>query len=165
MEEKRYREYIALAKKITKGDGKYQDLLHDVLIQLDNNEKWNNIFTKEEKMYYLSRALRNQFYSNNSKFQRTYKRFVFDQIEGIEQIDIEYQEKPTIDWIKEMLEKQLETDPKFWYNKGIFELWMEHNGFIDRVYKQTKIPKYSLIETINEVKQLIKNKWENRWEK
>lgn len=160
MRETRYREYKLLAKRITKGDERYIDLLHDVLIQLQTNDKWNNLNTKEEQLYFLSKALTNQFYSNSSSFQRTYKRYSHMELqETLDISDTIYEEQPTIEWINEALEEQLKEDPHFWYEKGIFELWVKHNCFIERVHKQTKIPRYSIKETINQVKDLLINKW------
>ena len=52
MLERRYREYKDLAKRITKGDERHIDLLHDILITLETNDKWNNLHTKEEQMYF-----------------------------------------------------------------------------------------------------------------
>lgn len=160
MQERRYRQYKELAKKITKGDERYMDLLHDVLIQLESNEKWKGLNTKEEQLYFLTKTLTNQFYSNSSKFQRTYKRQSFMELQQtIELEDTIYSEQPTMEWIKETLEIELKKNPDFWYNKGIFELWIEHKGFIERIHKQTQIPRYSLKDTIEKVKQLLNKRW------
>ena len=46
----------------------------------------------------------------------------------------------------------------FWYNKGIFELYLEHKK-LEHIHRLTKIPKYSLRETLKEMKLWINNKW------
>lgn len=164
MLEKRYREYKDLAKRITKGDERYIDLLHDVLIQLETNEKWNNLPTKEEQMYFLTRTLTNQFYSNNSKFQKTYRKFSSEAIDIPDEIDVPYQDRPSIEWINNLLETELKNNPDNWYNIGLFKLYMEHKK-IEPIHKKTLIPRYSIRDTINKMKSWIKNKWQEEWDR
>ena len=160
MLEKRYREYRELAKRITKGDERHIDLLHDVLIQLETNDKWNNLHTKEEQMYFLTRTLTNQYYSNNSKFNRTYRKFSADQLEIPEVPDEPYEETPTIAWVHHILDEELEMNPDNWYNIGLFKLYMEHKK-IEPIHKKTRIPKYSIRETIKQMKFWLKEKWKD----
>jgi hypothetical protein len=164
MLEKRYREYKDLAKRITKGDERYIDLLHDVLIQLETNEKWKNLPTKEEQMYFLTRTLTNQFYSNNSKFQKTYRKFSSEVIDIPDEPDVPYQDRPSVEWINNLLEKELQTNPNNWYNIGLFKLYMEHRK-IEPIHKKTLIPRYSIRDTIKEMKSWIKNKWQEEWDR
>ena len=164
MLERRYREYKQLAKQITKGDERYLDLLHDVLIQLHTNDKWNNLTTKEEQMYFLTRTLTNQYYSNNSKFQRIYRKFNIDSKEIPDVPDEPYEERPSIEWINILFEQELQTNPDNWYNIGLFKMYMEYKK-IEPIHKKTRIPKYSIRQTIKEMKSWIKLKWEQRWER
>jgi hypothetical protein len=163
MLEKRYREYLELAKKLTKGDERYIDLLHDVLIQLETNEKWNNLQTPKEQMYFLTRTLINQYYSNNSHFNKTYRKFSSEIIDIPEEEDTPYQEKPSIEWINNLLDNELNTNPDNWYNIGLFKLYMEHRS-IEPIHKKTKIPRYSIRDTIKEMKGWIKTKWSEKWD-
>jgi hypothetical protein len=163
MLEQRYREYRDLAKRITKGDERYLDLLHDILIQLGTNEKWNNLQTEQEQMYFLTRTITNQYYSNNSKFQRTYRKFSSEVVDIPDEPDVLYQERPSIEWVNNTLENELKINPDNWYNVGLFKLYMEHRK-IEPIHKKTLIPKYSIRETIKEMKSWIKIKWDNRWE-
>jgi DNA-directed RNA polymerase specialized sigma24 family protein len=161
MLEQRYKQYKELAKRITKGDERYIDLLHDVLIQLSTNEKWNNLQTEQEQMYFLTRTITNQYYSNNSKFQRTYKKFSSEVVEIPELIDEEYQDRPSLEWLNALLDNELKTNPSNWYNIGLFKLYMEHRR-IEPIHKKTMIPRYSIRATIKEMKSWIKNKWDNK---
>lgn len=164
MLEQRYKQYRELAKRITKGDERYIDLLHDVLIQLSTNEKWNNLQTPEEQMYFLTRTITNQYYSNNSKFQKTYRKFS-DEIAQIPDTEDEgYQEKPSLEWLNNLLDNELKTNPDNWYNIGLFKLYMEHRR-IEPIYKKTMIPRYSIRATIKEMKSWIKTKWQQEWDK
>lgn len=164
MLERRYREYKELAKKITKGDERYIDLLHDVLLQLETNEKWNSLKTKQEQMYFLTRTLTNQFYSNNSYFNKVYRRFSSEAVEIPDETDELYQEKPTLEWLNNLLENELKTNPQNWYNIGLFKMYMEYQR-IEPIHNKTRIPKYSIRETIKQMKSWIKIKWENECQK
>lgn len=159
MEYQTYKKYLQISKTICGNDERAQDLLHDTLLQFTKNTKFNTLSHKD-RVFYITRALKNQFYSNNSSFNRTYRKYQFDEMhEGYEVIDTEYDEAPTMDWVNEMLSAELKLNPTFWYNKGLFDIWVEHGGIIDRVHKQTRIPKYSIIDTINELKNFIRIKW------
>lgn len=164
MLERRYREYKELAKKITKGDERYIDLLHDVLLQLETNEKWNSLKTKQEQMYFLTRTLTNQFYSNNSYFNKVYRRFSSEAVEIPDETDELYQEKPTLEWLNNLLENELKTNPQNWYNIGLFKMYMEYQR-IEPIHNKTRIPKYSIRETIKQMKSWIKIKWEKECQK
>lgn len=164
MLERRYREYKDLAKRITKGDERHIDLLHDILITLETNDKWNNLQTKEEQMYFLTRAIQNQYYSNNSKFHRTYRKFNAEAIDIPEVPDEPYIERPSIEWVNTLLETELKNNPDNWYNIGLFKLYMEHKK-IEPIHKKTRIPRYSIRETIKEMKSWIKQKWQTEWDK
>jgi hypothetical protein len=163
MLEKRYEQYRELARKITKGDERYIDLLHDVLIQLDTNEKWNNLQTPKEQMYFLTRTLINQYYSNNSHFNKTYRKFSSEIIDIPEEEDEPYEDRPSIEWINNLLDNELNTNPDNWYNIGLFKLYMEHRS-IEPIHKKTKIPRYSIRDTIKEMKGWIKTKWSEKWD-
>jgi len=159
MTNKEYKDYLQLTIKITGGDDRASDLLHDVMIQLSDNTKYKEL-SPNDKKYFLVKSIQNQYYSNSSSFKRKYKKYSFVELEEtFEKVDTIYEEEPTMEWVKETLEEELKKNPDFWYNKGIFDLWIKHNGFIERIHKQTSIPRYSLKDTIKEVKKLIKTKW------
>ena len=163
MLERRYKEYLQLAKRITKGDERHIDLLHDVLIQLQTNEKWNNLKTNQEQMYFLTRAITNQFYSNNSKFKRTYRTLNTELQDIPDEPDLPYNERPSIEWLNNLLEEELKSNPDNWYNIGLFKLYIEHTK-IDLIHKKTKIPRYSIRQTIREMKIWVRKKWNDKLE-
>lgn len=163
MEKKLYDKYKTIITKICGGDEKAEDLLHDILIQLSTNHKYNSL-DEQSKLYFFVRTAQNQYYSNNSNFKRTYKKYHFEEIPvSYDPKDIDYVEYPTIDWIKETLEKELAINKDFWYNKGIFELYLEHKK-LEEIHRRTKIPKYSLRATLKEMKNFLKIKW-NEYQK
>lgn len=156
--EEQYKKYQQIVKKITKDNDKADDLLHDVLIQLGKNEKYNNLPIKEQT-YFFVRAIQNQFYSNNSAFQRTYQKYKFVEFDDkFETNDEPYYEAPTMEWLNETLELELKNNPDFWYDYGIFKMYLQYKQ-ISRIHTKTKIPKYSLRKTIKELKLWARQKW------
>ena len=136
--------------------------MHDVLVMLLKNEKFNNLSSKD-KLFFFVRSMTNQFNSKSSHYTRNYKKYTFQEIQS--DFDVEdtiYEEEPTLDWISEIMEQEVHINPDFWYEKGIFELWIKHKGFIERIHRQTKIPRYSIKETIEQTKKWIKQKWEQQ---
>lgn len=158
MNEKQYNNYKKIITKICGGDEKAEDLLHDILIQLSTNHKFNSLDEKS-RLFFFIRAVKNQYYSNNSNFKRNYKKYYFEEIPTTyDPKEEEYKELPTMDWIKETLEEELKRNRDFWYNKGIFELYLEHKK-LEHIHRLTHIPKYSLRATLKEMKLWINNKW------
>jgi DNA-directed RNA polymerase specialized sigma24 family protein len=154
-----YNEYKKVALKICKNDERTEDLLHDVLIQLSDNEKYQ-ILEKKQKLYFFIRAISNQYYSNNSAFYRQYRRTQTQELHSNhELIEEEYQENPTMEWVNETLEQQMKLNKDFWYEAGIFKLYIEHRK-LEPLHKRTQIPKYSLRKTINDVKEILRTKWD-----
>lgn len=159
MNTNQYNKLKEIANKICGGDERAQDLLHDVLLQLTVNEKYNSLDEKGQ-LYFFIRAMSNQFYSNSSAFYRQYKRMNFSEIDYMmDSTDTEYIETPSIEWIKETLKNETENNPHFWYDEGIFNMYLELKK-IQSIHKKTQIPKYSLRKTINDVKSLLKTRWE-----
>lgn len=157
MDKNKYNQFVKLSFKITKGDERHLDLLHDVLIQLSENKKWINL-TDKEQLYFLTKTISNQFYSNNSQFNRTYRRFKSEDCLIPEVPEEPYKEKPTLEWINEFLTETLQNSPQMWYEIGLFRLWIKSRK-IEIIHKQTQIPRYSIRETINQMKKFINEQW------
>jgi hypothetical protein len=156
--EEQYKKYQQIVRKITKNDDKADDLLHDVLLQLGQNKTYNTLSQKDQVFFFI-RAAKNQFYSNNSLFQRTYNRYKYEEFNSaIEVKDDEYYETPSMEWVKQTLETELNLNKNFWYNYGIFNLYIEHKR-IETIHQKTQIPKYSIRNTIKEMKVWLNKKW------
>lgn len=160
MNQTEYNKYKKLILKICGNDEKSQDLLHDILIQFSTNVKYNTL-SEKERVFFFIKAVKNNYYSNNSKFQRTYKKYIFEEyIPNYHELleDLPYEEIPTMDWIEETLDQELKDNPDNWYQVGIFRLYLQHRK-LEPIHRQTRIPKYSLRQTLKEMKEWIKNKW------
>ena len=160
MTEKEYNRFKFITKKICNNDGRAEDLMHDVIINLSTNAKYNSL-DSNTKIFFFTRAIKNQYRSNNSRFQRDYRRYEFDELPVINeprQDEEPYQERPTMTWVRETLDNELKNNPEFWYNHGIFNLYLQE-GKLESLHRRTTIPKYSLRQTLTEIKQFLKIKW------
>jgi DNA-directed RNA polymerase specialized sigma24 family protein len=158
MNQTQYDKYKKIILKICKNDERAEDLLQDVLLQLSSNIKYNAL-SEKERVFFFIRTVQNQYYSNNSSFQRTYRKYVFEQLPvNYDPKTEEYKEIPTIEWIEETLDTELKDNPERWYEVGIFRLYLQHRK-LEPIHRQTKIPKYSLRQTLKEMKEWIKIKW------
>jgi hypothetical protein len=160
MTQEQYNNFKKITKRICNGDSRGEDLMHDVIMNLQNNTTFNLLDTKSQS-YFFSKTIRTQYTSNNSKFQRDYRRYEFDELPTINeprQDEEPYQERPTMSWVKETLDTELNNNPLFWYEHGIFNLYLQE-GKLESLHRRTQIPKYSLRETLKEVKNLLKLKW------
>ena len=158
MNKSQYDKYKKIILKICKNDERAEDLLQDVLLQLSSNIKYNAL-SEKERVFFFIRTVQNQYYSNNSSFQRTYRKYVFEQLPvNYDPKTEEYKEIPTIEWIEETLDTELKDNPERWYEVGIFRLYLQHRK-LEPIHRQTKIPKYSLRQTLKDMKAWINNKW------
>lgn len=154
-----YNEYLKIVKKITNNDERSQDLLHDVLVQLYQNYKFQNLKDSEKKWFFI-RTVQNQYNSKTSPFYKQYKKHVFREISDIEISDEDYIEPKTIEGVTEFLNSELEKNPSKWYEIGLFKMYMEEKK-IESINKKTQIPKYSIRITLNKMKKWIKQNLEN----
>ena len=158
MNQTTYLKLQKIAYKICKNDDNTDDLMHDVLIQLSTNKTYNTL-SDNDKVFFFIRAIKNQFYSNNSYHHKTYRKYVFQEIPNNYDIkDTEYNELPTLNWITETLDSELIHNPTFWYNHGIYTLYLQHKK-LETLHRLTKIPKYSLRITLKEMKEWLNYKW------
>jgi hypothetical protein len=158
MNKTEYDKLKKIAYKICKGNQNTDDLLHDVLLQLSLNETYNAL-DKSSKVFFFIRTITNQYNSNNSSYHKTYRKYSHQDIPiNYDNNDEEYNELPTIDWITETLDNELRSNPTFWYNHGIYTLYLEHKK-LEKLHRLTQIPKYSLRITLKEMKDWLNYKW------
>jgi hypothetical protein len=154
MDNKTYNKWIEISNKITKNHPNTVDLVHDILIYLTSNIRYNEL-TEEKKLYFFVRVLKNQFYSNSSYYQRDYKRHTPQEYEdnNTNEINEKHYHIPDLQWVNEKI-SQFD-----WYKKTLFELYLKEKT-VKSVSDKTQIPIYSVRKTINEVKQYLQKTWE-----
>jgi hypothetical protein len=115
----------------------------------------------EQKKYFFIRVVKNNWYSNTSRFEYEFRRKVSDnreykdyELSLIEEEDEEYTEDlPDIEWVREELNKL------HWYSRDLFLMWIEL-GSVTGISKQTTIPINTCGKHIREIKEYLRELWE-----
>jgi DNA-directed RNA polymerase specialized sigma24 family protein len=154
MDNKTYKEWISIANKITKNHSDTSDLVHDILVYLTKNIRYNEL-PENKRLYFFVRALKNQFYSNSSYYTRDYKKHSPREYEdnNYNLINEKNFHLPDFEWINEKISKL------DWYKKTLFELYLQEKT-AKSVSEKTQIPIYSVRKSINEVKEYLRKTWE-----
>ncbi len=161
MNKKLYHKLKQLTLKMCSDTDACVDLFHDILLQCETNSTFSGL-TDDEKRYYFVGIVRRQVYSTNSAYYRKYKKYSFVELQPKDdKVDEPYIELPDMDWIKSQLEQELSNNPDLWYNKMLFEVYLEKGGVIEKVWAQTKTPRYSIKSTINDMKKWLRKRWED----
>lgn len=148
-----YNELKNICYKVSKSDN-VDDLFHSCLIQLFDNKKVNEI-PDNQKLFFFTRIVKNNFYSTTSNFYKEYHKFKFSELVESKEEDILYEESSiNLDWVKQELKKGFD-----WYYSRLFELYIEEQCSLTKLSQRTKIPINSCSRDINKTrKELIKRK-------
>jgi hypothetical protein len=131
------------------------DLLQICVEQFLNNKKAKDI-PDEQKLYFFTKIVKNNFLSNKSKYHYQYRKFVYDDIDGLELVDDEYEESVIdLDWVYKQIDEMKKNE---WYYGRLFELYLEVGCSITKLSEKTTIPINSVSRDINKVRSILKQK-------
>lgn len=126
------------------------DLLHLCIEQFMKNKKVHQV-PDNEKIYFFTKIVRNQYHSKSSKYHYTYRKYQFNESIEYDTPDVEYEETQfNMNWVKEELKK---ID---WYYGRLFELYIEEGCSVTKLSKRTTIPINSVSRDINKVRRELK---------
>lgn len=149
-------ENISELKKICKHISRQNDvddLLQVCLEQLLKNKKIHDI-PDTQKIYFFARIVRNQFYSDSSKYHLLYRKINFIEFNPEIEVKCEEYEEPilTLEWVFEQVEIIKKHD---WYLGQIFLLWLSREANLTKLSKDTGIPINNLSRDIRQVKSIL----------
>lgn len=148
-----YDELNKICRKIAKGQD-HQDLLQSCIEQFLNNKKVQDV-PDNQKLFFFTRIVLNNFNSNTSLYYRQYKKFNFSSIENIEVECLEYEESPIdLDWVNKQIEKDKQGDD--WYYARLFQIYIEQGCSVTKTSKLTSIPINSCSRDINKYRRHLK---------
>ena len=126
------------------------DLLHLCIEQFIKNKKVHQV-PDDEKIYFFTKIVRNQYHSKSSKYHYTYRKYQFNESIEYDTPDVEYEEDSfNLNWVHEQLKK---ID---WYYGRLFELYIEEGCSVTKLSKRTTIPINSVSRDINKVRRELK---------
>lgn len=152
-----YEKLKGICKKITK-DNDVDELLHFCIEQAYANKKFNLIENDNERTYFFTKIILNNFKSKSSPYYTTYKKHRLETIDDYEPVDTEPYKEDIIDleWVKNEIKWFKKDD---WYLSRLFELYIEEGCSLTKLHLRTTIPIVSLSRDIKKVREhLIKQR-------
>ena len=126
------------------------DLLHVCIEQFMKNKKVQQI-PDNEKLFFFTKLVRNQYHSKSSTHYYIYRRHQFSEIVDLDIPDKEYSEEQfDLKWVYNQLDKF------DWYYKRLFELYIEEGCSVTKLSRRTTIPINSVSRDINKVRKQLK---------
>jgi hypothetical protein len=119
-----------------------------------------NEMEDKDRLYYFIRTLKNNYFSKTSKYHYQFRKphlnqISFNEVYYEEIPDEEYQDRPTMVWVREHLSELS------WFDRDLFLLWVEL-GSLTAVSKRTTIPLNSVGRYIKQTKDRLNQLWENK---
>jgi len=152
-----YEQLKNICKNITK-QSDVDELLHFCVEQALKNKTFVAIENEQERLYFFSRIVKNNYASKKSPYHKQYRKMVFMELmPNVEIIETEYsQDDIDIEWVNEQLEEMKKGGD--WYFARLFDLYIEEKCNLTRLAKRTTIPLNSVARDIKKVRQFLINK-------
>lgn len=132
------------------------DLLQTCVEQFLINKKTGEL-TPQQKLYFFTRIVHNQYHSKTSKYYYHFKRQQTIPYYEVEIADDEYEEpEANLEWVKKQLDEIKQG--KDWYYGRLMELYIELGCSITKLSERTTIPINSVSRDINKVRKLLNKK-------
>jgi len=126
------------------------DLLHLCLEEFMKNKRVTEI-PDDQKIYFFTKIVRNQYNSESSKYHYTYRKYKFNDMVEADIPEIEYEEDEfNMEWVQEQL-KTID-----WYYARLFQLYIDEGCSVTKLSKRTTIPINSVSRDINKVRRQLK---------
>lgn len=152
--ETNYKELVKICQSIAKSD-QIDDLLQICVEEFLRNKKADSI-PNDQKLFFFSRIVRNNFNSTKSKYHYQYRKFSWQELNNVEMVDEPYYETEfNMEWVRNEIEIMKQDE---WYYGRLMELYIEEGCSITKLSKRTTIPINSVSRDINRVKSILKNK-------
>lgn len=149
-----YNELVRICRSVAK-QSDIDDLLQICVEQFINNKKSKDI-PDQQKLYFFTKIVKNNFLSNKSKYHYQYRKFVYDDIDGLELVDVEYEESViNLDWVNQQIDEMKKNE---WYYGRLFELYLQVGCSITKLSEKTTIPINSVSRDINKVRSILRQR-------
>ena len=147
--------YIPLkeaAQKISGNDPLFQELLHYSLDEFLRKLNVEDIIESGGGRFYCVRIMMNSWRSVTSPFYYTYR----IETTGIDHLeDVKEEQDENVVAIADKIKQEL--NKLTWYDKMLFETYVDENHTISSLARATGIPRTSISLSINRIRKHIKN--------
>jgi hypothetical protein len=150
--EKNYKELETICEKVVRGID--EDLCQFCIEQFITNPKTVSI-PDEEKLYFFTKIVTNNYNSKSSRFYKLYRKNRFEEIGNIEVVEEEYvEDEADLNWVIKQIQEDKKTNN--WYFARIFEIYITLGCSITLTSRFTTIPINSVSRDLKKYrKQLV----------
>lgn len=156
-----------MSKRICKGSHEYEDVGHYVISKFIEHPRADELIEKNEAMKFLSGMVHLSFHSSTSPYHTLYREkgrmhTLYDTTSE-QRLDEEYNLERDLltEAIRGILEEMQAEGVEQWYRSILFALWVENPNY-SQLERQTKIPRTSISQAVNECKDYIKQQLKER---
>lgn len=150
-----YEEFKQACLRISQDSDLYEELCHYVLSEFMMRPDVQKIVDSGGAFFYCLRMCTNSWKSVTSPFYRTYRQ----EWENLSEINAQTEEIPDEEEldIESLAQSALAKLGELgWYEKELFQAYVEHDGNASALSKSTHIPRTSINLTVRKVKTFIK---------
>jgi RNA polymerase sigma factor (sigma-70 family) len=161
-----YKDLLDVSKKITNNKyPDYEDLLHDILLELYKKDKEliKKLIEKKEIKFYIVKMILNQYHSSTSPFFNKYRKEIKLKNENLVEYILDKKTKhySNMEVLIENEKKLQWIDKKLaninWFDSQVFKIYYLEEHSLNSLQKATKINRNTLHRSIRIVKKYLKN--------
>ncbi len=145
--------YVALkeaSKKISGNDPLWEELLHYTIDEFLRKKQVEEIIESGGGRFFCVRIMMNSYRSTTSPFYTTYRK-PSGELAEIEDLP---QEEDTTNELAEKIKQEI--NKLSWYDKRLFEIYLDEGHTISSLSRATGIPRTSISLSINRIRKHIK---------
>jgi len=153
-----YQELQKAASRISKNSELSEELLHFCIEDFLAKKDASIIVASGGGRFYIVRMMMNQWHSGTSPFFHTYRREHDELQEDI--IDPDQEEDEYV--IERAGRVREELDQLCWYDKLLFDTFVQENHTVSSLARATRIPRTSISLSINRIRKHVKAKLDGK---
>lgn len=152
-----YSSLLTAAKKISDNSELSNELLHYSLEQLLLKPNVQEIVDSGGAQFWVIRTMLNSWRSTTSAFYTIYRKNLYN-TEDISYLANEVADEEPQDTFEISAALKKELDALYWYDRDLFNMYVDESHTISSLSRATKIPRTSISLTINRVRAYLKTK-------
>ena len=156
-----------MSQRICKFSHEYEEVGHYVISKFIEHKRAVELIEKGEAMKFLSGMIHLSFHSSTSPYHTLYRQkgrmhSLYPET-AEKQVDEVYDEDTDMltEAIQGLLEEMQAEGVEQWYRSMLFMMWADNPNYSD-LERQTKIPRTSISQAVQECKEYIKQELNNR---
>ena len=155
-----------MSKKICKSNTGWEDVAHFCILKFQEHERADELIALNQAMKFISGMIYRSYWSNTSQYYTEYHQkgrmepcaVIFD--DQLEDEPYDWAKDIAIEAILGVIEDMKAGGIEQWYKATLLEMWAENPNYSE-LSRQTKIPRTSISQAVNEAQQYIRQQLKN----